>query len=270
MNEYFDTNRRHWDERAGIHPSTDFYDVTGFLDGNCALNPLEVAEMGDVSGKKLLHLQCHFGLDTLSWARRGAEVTGIDFSERGIAEARELAAKAQLPARFLQTAVYDLPQTLAEDFDIVFTSYGALCWLPDIRRWAEIAAGYVKPGGFLYVAEIHPMVMVWDDENASELRPRYPYFYSTEPLCWEMDGSYAAPEHRFMNKVTYDWQHTLGDVVSAVVGAGLRLEFLHEFPHCCYQALPQMIRGEDRLYRLPGEQLLPFTYSLKATKPEVS
>ena len=270
MDEYLETNRLHWDERASVHPTTDFYDVASFLDGRCALNPLEVSEVGDVSGKRLLHLQCHFGLDTLSWARRGADVTGIDFSERSIQEARRLASTAQMPARFIQSAVYDLPQVLEEQFDIVFTSYGALCWLPDIRRWAEIAARYVRPGGFLYVAEIHPLVMVWDDENAKELRPRYPYFYATEPLRWETDGSYAAPDHKFENKVTYDWQHTLGDIVSAVVGAELRLEFLHEFAHCCCQALPQMVRGEDGLYRLPGEQLLPFTFSLKATKPEVS
>lgn len=268
MDDYFNTNRLHWDERAAVHPTTDFYDIAGFIDGKCALNPVEVSEVGDVAGKRLLHLQCHFGLDTLSWARRGAKVTGVDFSERGIEEARQLATRVQLPARFIQSAVYDLPQALDEEFDLVFTSYGALCWLPDIRRWAEIAARYVRPGGFLYVAEIHPMAMVWDDENAAELRPRYPYFYSKNPLRWEMDGSYAAPDHTFSNKVTFDWQHTLGDIVSAVIGTGLRLEFLHEFPHCCFRALPQMVQGEDRQWRLPGEQLLPFTFSLKATKPE--
>jgi SAM-dependent methyltransferase len=151
MQTYYDTNRQNWNERAAIHARSRFYDLDGFRAGRNALLPIERAEVGDVAGKSLLHLQSHLGDDTLSWARLGARVTGVDFSEEAIATACGLRDELGLDARFLHANIYDLPDLLNEQFDIVFTSYGVLCWLHDIPRWAQVAAGFVKPGGFLYL-----------------------------------------------------------------------------------------------------------------------
>ncbi len=158
MNEYIEVNQRHWDEVVPIHVASELYDVASFKAGLSSLMPIELNEVGHVRGKALLPLQCHFGLDTLSWARAGASVTGIDFSRQAVEAARELATELNIEASFVESNIYDLPQVLQDQFDVVFTSYGALLWLPDIVRWARVAASYVKPGGFLYVVEGHPMV----------------------------------------------------------------------------------------------------------------
>ena len=269
MNEPFlQANRDRWDELVPLHARSAFYDVEGFKAGKSSLRPLELAELGDVAGKSLLHLQCHFGLDTLSWARLGARVVGVDFSEQAVALARSLARELDLPAEFVGAGVYDLPGVLVGAFDIVFTSYGVLCWLPDLRRWAATAAHFLKPGGVLYLAEIHPFAMVFDDRAAGpELRVAYPYFHAPEPLRTEPQGTYADRAAEVRHRTSYEWVHSLGDVVNAVLGAGLRVEFLHEFPYCICGILPGMIAGADGWWRLPeGQGSIPLLFSLKATK----
>ncbi|MGE0685767.1 MAG: class I SAM-dependent methyltransferase [Dehalococcoidia bacterium] len=268
MNEHLLANQRWWDEAVPIHAASAFYDVEGFKAGKTSLLPVERAELGDVRGKRLLHLMCHFGMDTLSWAREGATVTGIDFSAPAIETARALAAECGIEARFIQTNLYDLPQVLEGRFDVVFTSYGVLPWLPDVNEWARIATSYLEPGG-VYIIEGHPLVSaIADDATAEQFRLDKPYFEQPEPTRWDGDGDYADPSAKFENDVTYEFSHSLGEIVSALAAAGLQIEFLHEHPFCAWARLPSMTRGDDGYYRLPGgEGRFPFMFSLRAHKP---
>jgi len=266
--EAMETNRRHWDEVVPIHVASADYDVAAFKAGRTSLRSLELAEVGDVRGKTLLHLQCHFGVDTLSWARKGARVTGIDFSAPAIAAARQLATETGIDAAFIESNIYDLPANLGGEFEVVFTSIGVLCWLPDVPRWARIAASYVRPGGFFYILDGHPMAHALDDEAPpGELRLRYPYFQDI-PMFFDADGTYADPTAKLENRNTVEFNHPLGEVVTSLIDAGLRIEFLHEFPFAHYQALLGLTPGDDGLYRPPaGEVLVPHLFSIKATKP---
>lgn len=270
MEEYKKANLALWNEYADLHPGSEFYDLEGFRAGRNSLKKLEREELGDVTGKSLLHLQCHFGMDTLSWARLGAKVTGVDFSDRAIALAQGLSQELGLDARFICSDVLELPQTLHEQFDIVFTSYGALIWLPDLTRWGQVVAHFLKPGGTFYIAEFHPFAMVFDnDRGVTELKVRYPYFHSSEPLKFEVEGSYVDRDAKFKQTVDYEWVYTMGDVINALAGAGLRIEFLHEFSHCEYQMLPELMEKDAEGYwRLKKQtESVPFIFSIKATKP---
>jgi SAM-dependent methyltransferase len=269
-NRHLEANRRHWDEVVPIHTNSDFYDVAGFKAGGTGLNSLELAELGDVQGRTLLHLQCHFGQDTLSWARRGAIATGVDFSERAIEAARALAADVGMDARFVVSDIYGLPDALTGEFDIVFTSYGALGWLPDVGRWGQVVAHFVKPGGTFYMVEFHPFSWVFDDdEGVTGLNVRYPYFASGEPLRWDDDGTYTDRTARLEHPTTYNWAHTLGDVVTALIEAGLRIEFLHEFPFSPYQCWPFTEVAGDGSARLSSHDgSVPLLFSIRATKPD--
>ena len=178
MDDYKKANLALWNEWAHLHAGSAFYDVEGFKAGKTSLNPLEMEELGNVAGKTLLHLQCHFGLDSLSWARLGASVTGVDFSDQAIALARSLSQEVGLEAEFVCSDIYELPQVLAGQFDIVYTSYGVLAWLPDLKNWAAVIAHFLKPGGVFFIAEFHPFAMVFDNsETATGLRIQYPYFH---------------------------------------------------------------------------------------------
>lgn len=268
MSEYTEANRRHWDESVPIHVRSDMYAVEAFKAGRSKLKPVELEELGDVRGKSLLHLQCHFGLDTLSWAREGAVVTGIDFSDPAIAQARALADECGIDARFLLSDIYSLPEKLDGQFDIVFTSYGALNWLPEIRRWAEVAVHFVRPGGTFYVVEFHPFAGIFDDRpGVEDLVVHYPYFPLDEPLSFDDDGTYADVSAHLENRRTYEWPHPTSEVLSALIDAGLRIDFLHEFPFSSYPALPIMEPAEDGRYRLSKHHgSVPLLYSVKATK----
>jgi SAM-dependent methyltransferase len=268
---FLQTNRERWDELARVHARTAFYDLEGFKAGKSSLRPVEVEELGDVAGKSLLHLQCHFGLDTLSWARRGARVTGVDFSAEAVALARALARELGLTAEFVCSDIYDLRQALPGTFDVVFTSYGVLCWLPDVKRWAETVAHFLKEDGTFYMVEIHPLVNVFDDTPGAGLRVAYPYFAGGAPLREDRQGTYADHGARLEHTVSYQWGHGLGDVLTALLGAGLRLEFVHEFPYCVCGILPCMEQGADGWWRLPGApDRVPLLFSLKAARSPTS
>jgi SAM-dependent methyltransferase len=261
-------NRRLWDARTPVHVASEFYDVDGFRAGRTSLHDLERAEVGEVKGRSLLHLQCHFGLDTLSWARLGAAVTGVDFSPVAIAEAERLASELAIDAKFIESDVYDLPDRLDTTFDVVFTSYGVITWMPDITKWAGVVARFVAPGGFFYMAELHPAAaMLSDEPGVEDLRIGYPYRTGSKPLLFEEPGTYAdydAP----IQLPEYVWQHGLGDVVTALVNAGLVLEFLHEHDGTVYQQLPFMHRGTDGWWRLPNDMPdVPLLFSLRAHRP---
>ena len=179
MDERLKVNLDAWNQMARIHASSRGYRLAEFKAGQNVLKPIELREIGDVRGKSLLHMQCHFGLDTMSWARMGAKVTGVDFSDEAIKLARSISGELKIPARFVQSNIYDAPDVVHEQFDIVFTSYGALCWLPDITRWAEVAASFVKPGGFFYMAEFHPLTqMSRNDAGATKLEFEISYFHT--------------------------------------------------------------------------------------------
>jgi SAM-dependent methyltransferase len=259
-------NRKLWNELTPVHWNA--YPVKEFLAGGCSLKPLELAEVGDVTGKRLLHLQCHFGLDTLSWARRGAEVTGADISDESVVLARQLAGEAGIMARFVRSSVYDLPDVLDGRFDVVYTGIGVLPWLPDLDRWAGVIADFLAPGGFFYIFESHPFIHMFDDEQESELRLRYPYFHSGEPLTGaEPHPDYADPSY-MVQTPGREWQWALADVVNAVTRAGLRLEYLHEHAAMPFPWMRGMEQRPDGLWFLPGQgDRLPLSFSLRARMP---
>ncbi len=266
-------NRANWDERVGVHLGPRGYDLTGLLDGRGRLDPVAEAELPPVLGKRVLHLQCHFGKDTLTLAQRGAEVVGLDFSEPAVAAARDLTTRLGLSAqaRFVQADLYDAPAAVADPagFDLVFVTWGALGWLPDIRRWAEIVAGFIKPGGAVYLAEGHPAALVHDDEAPQASgHPGFwlPYFH-TGPLVFNQSTDYADPTACLTNSTTFEWIHPLGDVVTALLTAGLRLDWLHEHDAVTWQMFKCLVRGPDRLFRWPDKPWLPLSYSLLATRP---
>jgi SAM-dependent methyltransferase len=256
-------NRHGWDLRTRAHLGSRFYDVASFRQGGLSLRPIEREELGDVRGRSLLHLQCHFGLDTLSWARLGARVTGADFSEEAIAAAAALAAEVGIDARFVCADLYKLPALLDDRFDIVVTTYGVLSWLPDLDGWARVVAHFLRPGGTFCLVEIHPMIGVFSEvegrlEVTDSLFEHGPY--ETETVQTYADGL-ALPPH-----VEYNWSWPIGEVVTALAGAGLRIERLRELPVDVRQRLPAMVRGEDGFWRLPGDPL-PLLFTCVATRP---
>lgn len=267
MDEYRRANQKMWDLFAGIHLHSQFYHVDEFKKGRTSLDNLILFEMGDVQGKSLLHLQCHFGLDTLSWARLGAQATGMDFSNEGIRIARELSDELKIPARFICCDLYDLPDHLDGKFDRVFTSFGVLCWLPDIPRWAQIIGHFLKPGGIFYIAEFHPFVGVFENEgDVTEFRVTYPYFLD-EPITLEADGTYADNETKFPKLVEYEWQPRIGEIITGLIDAGLTIEFVHEFPYTCYQHFPFLVEREAGKWYAPEDMpSLPLTFTLRAHK----
>lgn len=266
MDRYVDANRRGWDELAAQHVQGLSYDVDGFKAGRLSLQRLEREELGDVNGKSLLHLQCHFGMDTLSWAHLGARVTGADFSPEAIRIATNLASEVGVDARFVCSDLAGLPRNLSGTFDIVFTSYGVLRWLPDLVTWAGTIAHFLKPGGRFYIVDHHPVVAMLDeDATEPELRVRRGYFYRQTPE--EYDPAAVGGEAR-RSGAWYEWAHGLGEVVSILVDSGLTIIFLHEFAFSEYPSLRPMRKGDDSLWRLPdGFPQIPLLFSLEARRP---
>ena len=250
----FETNRRYWDDATPRKMEVGSYPVESFVDGDSTLFEYERDEVGDVSGKSLLHLQCNNGLETLSWAREGADVTGIDISDESLRYARDLAEEAGLDAEFVQSNVYNVPEVLDRQFDVIYTSRGVLPWLPDLDDWAEVIARSLNDGGVFYVFEGHPLVHVFD--NDFEVARSY---FDTEPRKRDEAGFGIDAEY-------YQIHHTLGDIVTALATAGLRIEFVHEFPVDYWHRWEGMVRDEDGRWTLPGVDL-PLTFSLRAVSP---
>ncbi|MFW9796955.1 MAG: class I SAM-dependent methyltransferase [Candidatus Thorarchaeota archaeon] len=270
MDDYMKANRELWNKLARIHHKSEFYDVDGFLKGNQTLDPIELEELPELKGRTLLHLQCHFGMDTLSLARLGADVTGVDFSSEAIELAIELSKTANIDAKFVCTNIYDLREKLNGKFDIVFTSGGVIMWLPDLKEWARIIAHFLKPGGIFYIREFHPFGYVFDDdEDVTDLRVRYPYFQGKNPLSFEDEGTYADKSAKTGKMRSYEWNHSFSEIINVLIDVGLTIEFLHEFPMTTFKALPFMIEKEAGRWFLPDEEdKVPFMFSLKAAKRE--
>lgn len=262
-------NQDHWDELAEVHARS--YDIEPLLRRESLLDEIQREELGPVDGKTLLHLQCHIGTDTLSWALLGAEVTGVDISAESLKQAETLAARIGVDADFVHCSVYDLPHKLERQFDIVYTSVGILCWLSDLRSWGQIIRRYLKPDGVFYIMESHPILGVFDDET-DEVRVRWPYFGGPDPVRWPGDHpDYADSDYR-VRTPSYEWQWTMSDVINALIEAGLDIEYLHEHDRIHWQALPCMVR-EGRWWLMPANRSaqLPLAFSLRArprTSPE--
>jgi SAM-dependent methyltransferase len=260
-------NRDYWDGEVDLNQKS--WDIDGFLRDPAELTRIVAADrevLGDVQGKSLIHLQCHFGLDTLAWSRLGADVTGVDFSPRAIATAIDLAKRAGVLARFVEADLYETPEAVQESFDLVYTSGGVLCWLPDIKCWAEVISRLLKPGGIFYIREAHPVLWSLEDEREDEqLAIGLPYFETSEPKRW--DAAPAWEERRTAPPPHYVWQHGLGEIVSALIEAGLTIQFLKEHTTCLWQALHFMVQDEDGWWRLPDRpERLPLMYSIRALK----
>ncbi len=266
-------NRANWDERVPVHLASALYDVTPLRAGTARLNPIEEAELGPVDGLRVLHLQCHFGRDSLILAQCGATVVGLDFSPPAIAAARALAEELGLAerARFIEADLYDAPAAIAEpaSFDRVFTTWGTICWLPDIAGWARVVAHFLKPGGSFYFADGHPAALVLDDrtQHADGSPGFYLPYLRNEPLLFDDPTDYADATAQLANARTCQWLHPIGTVVTALIQAGLRLDWLHEHPAVTWRMFNCLAEGEDGMFRWPGPPWLPLSYSLQATQP---
>jgi SAM-dependent methyltransferase len=266
MDDNLEVNRAMWNAVTPIHAASAFYDVAGFKGGRCTVYYVERSEVGDISGKSLLHLQCHFGLDTLSLARLGARVTGVDFADVAIAQAEALAKETGIAARFICSNLYGLRERLHEQFDVVYTTQGVLCWLPDLMEWGRIVVHFLRPGGVFYIHEFHPLGMFYQARGGVSPVAGASYAHRSEPTRYEEPGTYADPQADvYMSSC--EWSYSLGDVVTALASAGLRIEFLHEFEHCAYAAQAGFVRRADGFWYCPENSSgLPLMFSIRATK----
>lgn len=262
--DYENINRESWNSRTDVHFESAFYDNPSFLKGRSSLNSIELPLLGDLKGKTVLHLQCHFGQDTISMARMGAIATGVDLSDRAIERANELTEATGTDCRFIRCNIYDLPEHLDEQFDVVFASYGTICWLPDINRWAELAARYLKPGGRFVFAEFHPVLWMFDDEFQSIT---YSYFNS-DPIQEEEEGTYTDTKETPILKECVTWNHGLAEVTTALLDQGLEMKALREYdysPYNCFKGTVEFETGKFRISHL-GDKV-PMVYALTMEKP---
>jgi 2-polyprenyl-3-methyl-5-hydroxy-6-metoxy-1,4-benzoquinol methylase len=263
LEHIFNANKDAWNKRTGVHKDSAFYDVASFKAGKSSLNKIELEEVGDVKGKSLLHLQCHFGMDTLSWAREGAIVTGVDLSDDAIKYALQLSSELNIPGEFICCNVYDLKEHLKHQFDVVFTSYGVIGWLPDLDNWASIISHFLKPGGTFYMAEFHPVVWMLD-ENFE--RVKY-YYHNKEMIAEVTQGTYTDRDADIQYQ-EFSWNHSLSEVVNILIKHGLQIQLFNEFSYSCYNCFKNVEQSADGYWRVKGlEDKIPMMYSIKAIKP---
>jgi SAM-dependent methyltransferase len=267
MDKWLATNRANWDDRAAIHVTSKFYDIDGWLRDKPGPPALERDALGDVEGLSLVHLQCHIGTDTLRWARVGATVTGVDFSMAAVREATTLAQRAGLAerARFLCANVYDAPDVLAgERFDVVYVSLGSLCWLPRIEGWAQVVARLLKPGGRLYLHDVHPFSNCLDDDGE---RFTFGYFETTEPLIFESDQTYT-DGGALTSTTTFEWNHSFSDLFGALRFNGLLVDAFDELDWTVWAQFPWLEESGDGTWTIPhGHPRIPLAFTLVAHRP---
>jgi SAM-dependent methyltransferase len=272
--DYRELNRRNWDERAPAHAESPNYAVEQFVTDPEFISHVvrfDLPRLGDIAGLRGVHLQCHIGTDTVSLARLGARMTGLDFSPVSLDQARSLAERTGADVDFVESDVYDAPEVLGRHgFDLVFTGVGALCWLPDIRRWAAVVAALLRPGGRLFLREGHPMLWALDEARPDGLLvAEYPYFEHPDPFVDDDPTTYVQTDATFQNNRTHTWNHGLGEVVSALLAEGLTLTGLVEHDSVPWESLPgRMVEGDDGEYRLAERPWrVAQTYTLQAVAP---
>jgi len=260
--DYLEINKKTWNEKTEVHLTSDFYANDEFIKGKSSLNSIELALLGDITGKKILHLQCHFGQDTLSLARMGATATGIDLSDQAIATAKKLNEELNLNAQFICSDVYNLPTILDEQFDIVFTSYGTIGWLPDLDKWANVVQHFLKPEGKFIMADFHPVVWMFDNDFKEVF---YSYF-NIEPIIEEESGTYGDRDADIQTK-TITWNHPTSEVLNALIQHGLQINSFNEYdysPYNCFNETEEFEKGKFRIKHFKNK--IPMVYSILATK----
>ncbi len=260
---YFAANKDIWNKRTQVHRDSSFYDRAGFLAGKDVLTEIERSEIGDVKGKKILHLQCHFGMDTLNLARMGADVTGVDFSSVAIEEANKLSKESGIPGRFICCNVYDLADHLDEQFDMIYTTYGVVGWLPDLKTWGNLIYRFLKPGGTFFIAEFHPVIWMFDDDFTG-----IKYCYENrEVIETQITGTYTDRTADIHQK-EYGWNHSLSEVISSLLAPGLQLQSFNEYMFSPYPCFSKMVSaGEGRWWVEGLEDKIPMVYTAGFVKP---
>ena len=259
---YIAINRQSWNNRVQSHLNSDFYDLEGFLQGKSSLNSIELQLLGEIKNKHILHLQCHFGQDSLSLGRLGAHVTGVDLSDKAVESAIELADKTKIDADFICSDIYELPKYLDKQFDIVFTSYGTIGWLPDLDKWAKIVSKYLKPGGKFIFVEFHPVVWMFDDDFQ---KIAYHYF-NKEVIIETETGSYADKTADLTQEYVM-WNHSMSDVINGLIKNGMEINSLDEFdysPYNCFNKTEEFETNKFRIKHLGNK--IPMVYAIVATK----
>lgn len=258
---YLEINRASWNKRTLVHSESEFYNTPAFIAGKNSLKQIELGLLGDISGKKILHLQCHFGQDSISLARMGAEVTGVDLSNEAIDRANELAKQCDVNCRFIESDVYSLRTLLDEEFDMVFTSYGVIGWLPDIDKWASVIAHFLKPEGKLVFVEFHPVVWMYDDDfNGVSHR-----YFNSDPIIETETGTYADRSANISSEYVM-WNHGLSEVITALLDKGMRIDQMNEYdysPYNCFNGTVEIETDKYRIEKLGNK--IPMTYSICAT-----
>lgn len=260
--DYLNINKKLWDSRTDIHFDSEFYDVKSFIEGKDSLNQIEIDLLGDLKGKSVLHLQCHFGMDTISLSRHGAIATGVDFSPEAINRAKGLTESTNVDTRFIECDVYTLPEKLDEKFDIIFTSYGVIGWLPDMEKWAETVTHFLKPGGKLVLVEFHPVVWMFSDDFK-----KIEYSYSDkQAIVEELEGTYTDMDAEIKEQ-SVSWNHGLSEVINSLLKAGLSLKDFKEYDYSPYNCFENTIEIEKSKFQIKGlERKIPMLYSLVITK----
>lgn len=259
---YFEVNKATWNKKVSIHAQSEMYDMAAFKAGKSSLMSYELNALGDVKGKSLLHLQCHFGQDTLSWSRMGAKCVGVDLSDEGIKLARQLNKELMLNVEFVCCNVIDTSKHVSKTFDIVFTSYGTIGWLPDLKPWARMIAERLNPGGTFYMIEFHPILWMFDYIDG---KPEMKYHYNQDEVIYEeYEGTYADNSSKMVSK-EYGWNHGLSEVVNALIEAGLHIEYLNEYDESPYDVFPDLVKLENSMYKMKN-QFFPMLFEIKASK----
>lgn len=261
MKEYIDVNKNAWNIKTNTHLESDFYDNQSFLNGQTSLNNIELELLGNIEGKSILHLQCHFGQDSLSLARLGAKVTAVDFSEKAIEVAKAMNLKLNLDVNFICSNVYDLPQYLDRQFDYVFTSYGVIGWLEDLDSWAAIASRFLKKAGKFIFVEFHPVVWMFDNKAENII---YNYF-KEEPIEENLQGTYADRSSNIEYK-TITWNHSLGEIIGSLLKHEIQIKYFEEYDYSVYNCFENTIedRGKYRIKNLGNK--IPMMFSLVGEK----
>jgi SAM-dependent methyltransferase len=261
--DFFMANKKAWDVKAPVHYVSEFYNVNGFKKGDSSLYHIELNELNDVVGKTILHLQCHFGLDSISWERLGANVTGVDFSEKSIDLANSLKRELSSNVNFLCANIYDLDKRLIDrEFDIIYCSYGTLTWLPDLYEWGKIITKFLKPGGTFYIVDFHPLLTCYNHLESVSISNSY---FNTKTIVKNIKGTYTDFEAD-IESTEYTWNHSISEILDIFFKFHYDIEFFKEYPFIPFNCFPNLVKSKDGNWEMKGKPNIPLLFSLKAVK----